>query len=113
MTTQEVFDRHVAGFVARDVNQILEDYDERSVVISNGTTFEGIQAIRKVFQELFAELPADCRFDLTACVVRDRFVYIVWNAESDTVVYEFATDTFVVEGGKIVLQTVGAVKRAK
>lgn len=34
-------------------------------------------------------------------------------AESDTVAYEFATDAFAIEDGKIILQTVGFVKRTK
>jgi len=111
-TTQEVFDHHVQGFVERNVPMVLEDFTEDSVLISNGKEYEG-SAIGEFFTELFAELPADCDFALTECVVRDRFVYIIWNAESDTTVYEFATDTFVVENGKITLQTVGAVNRSK
>ena len=43
----------------------------------------------------------------------EKHVYIVWNAESDSVVYEFATDTFAIEAGKITLQTIGYVKRNK
>ena len=65
------------------------------------------------FTRLFGELPKDCSFELTECIVLDKSVYIVWNAESETVVYDFATDTFVIEEGKIVLQTVGFVKREK
>ena len=34
-------------------------------------------------------------------------------AESNTVAYEFATDAFTIEDGKIILQTVGFVKRTK
>jgi len=112
-TTQEVFDHHVAGFVARDVATILEDFTDDSLLIANGKTYSGAEEIANFFADLFAELPADCEFALPECVIRDRFVYIIWNAESDTVVYEFATDTMVVENGKIVLQTVGAVKRQK
>ena len=34
-------------------------------------------------------------------------------AESDTVAYNFATDTFTIEDGKIILQTVAFVKRTR
>lgn len=112
-TTQEVFDHHVQGFVERNVPMVLEDFTEDSAVIVNGQVFEGLEQIGAVFTQVFTELPADCEFALTQSVVRDRFVYIVWNAESDTHVYEFATDTFVIEKGKITIQTVGAVARAK
>jgi len=112
-TTQEVFDHHVQGFVERDVQMILEDFTETSVVIANGEVFEGASQIQGIFTEIFAQLPADCAFSLTNCIVRDRFVYIIWNAESDTHTYEFATDTFVIENGKITIQTVGAVSHSK
>ena len=112
-TTQEVFDHHVQGFVERSVPMVLEDFTEDSAVIVNGQLFEGLDQIGAVFTQVFSELPADCDFALTECIVRDRFVYILWNAESDTHVYEFVTDTFVVEDGKITLQTVGAVNRSK
>ena len=112
-TTQEVFDRHVASFGERDVQKVLEDYTDESLAIVNGEVFEGLDGIATFFSQLFAELPADCQFDVTSCVVKGPWVYITWNAESDTVVYEFATDTFVVEDSKIVLQTIGAVKRSK
>lgn len=112
-STQEVFDHHVQGFVARDVSMVLEDFDENSILIANGKTFNGLASIGTFFEELFVELPKDCAFELTECIVLDKSVYIVWNAESDTVVYDFATDTFIIEAGKISLQTVGFVKHAK
>jgi uncharacterized protein (TIGR02246 family) len=112
-TTQEVFDHHVEAFVARDVEMTLEDFTEGSLVIVNGETHEGLESIAAVFTDLFQELPADCHFELSTCIVQDRYVYIIWNAESDSVVYEFVTDTFLIEDGKISLQTVGAVRREK
>ena len=113
MTTQEVWDHHVEGFVARDVQMVLEDYTEDSVVISNGETYRGLEGVAEFFSDLFVELPEGAAFDLTSCVVLEKNVFIIWNGESDTVVYEFATDTFTIEEGKITLQTVGYVKRDK
>ena len=112
-TTQEVFDHHVQAFGARDVQMTLEDFREDSLVIVNGETYRGLDAIAAVFTAVYADLPADCKFELTDCVVHDRYVYIIWNAESDSVAYEFATDTFLIEDGKISVQTVGAVRREK
>jgi hypothetical protein len=41
-STQEVFNHHVQGFVARDVSMVLEDYTEPSVVIANGAICTGL-----------------------------------------------------------------------
>ena len=113
MTTQEVWNHHVDGFVARDVPMVLEDYTENSVLIANGTIYNGVDAITDFFTDLFVKLPKDCSFDLTECIVLDKNVFIMWKAESDTVAYEFATDTFTIENGKITLQTFGCVMRTK
>ena len=112
-TTQEVWDHHVAGFVKRDVPMVLEDFTDTSILIANGDLHKGPAEIGRFFEGLFVELPKDCSVDVTSCVVLEKNVYIIWNAESDSVVYEFATDTFTIEAGKIALQTVGYVKRSK
>ena len=112
-TTQEVFDHHVQGFVARDVAAVLEDFTDDSIVIANGEMSEGREAIGGFFRTLFEELPKDCAFDLTHCTVLRDHVYIMWTAEGDSAIYDFATDTFAVQEGKITLQTIGFVKRTK
>ena len=112
-TTQDIWDHHVQGFVARDVSMVLEDFTDDSLVIANGKMFKGREAIKQFFRDLFEELPKDCVFDLTHCTVLDENVFITWTAESDRVAYDFATDTFTIRDGKITLQTVGFVKRTK
>ena len=56
-TTQEVWDHHVAAFVARDVPKVLEDFTDASTVIANGTSFVGRTEIAQLFEGLFVELP--------------------------------------------------------
>ncbi len=82
-------------------------------MIANGEMSKGLEAIGGFFRALFEELPKDCAFDLTHCTVLSEHVYIMWTAESDSVIYDFATDTFAVQQGKITLQTIGFVKRTK
>ena len=112
-TTQEVWDHHATGFVARDVPMVMEDFTDASVLVANGDVSRGRTEIARFFEGLFVELPKDCPFNLMNCLVLDKHVYITWTAESDSVVYEFATDTFAIEAGKITLQTIGFVKRSK
>ena len=112
-TTQQAWDHHVEGFVARDAPKVLEDYNDSSVLISNGERYTGLDAIGTFFRGLFAELPKDCAFDLTHCTVLDENVYITWTGEGDSVAYDFATDTFTIKNGTITLQTIGFVKRTK
>lgn len=112
-TTQEVWDHHAETFAGRDLKGLLEDYTDESLIIANGEKIKGLKEIEKFFGGLFEELPKDCAFELPHCIVLEKNVYITWNASTDAVAYEFATDTFTIEGGKITLQTVGFVKKIK
>jgi len=69
--------------------------------------------IESFFQGLSDELPKDCAFDLPHCAVFCENVCILWTAESETIVCDFAADTFTIKDGRITLQTIGFVKRSK
>ena len=47
-------------------------------------------------------------FTMDAVHVTGDIAYIVWHAETADNVYEMATDTFVIEDGKIATQTLAA-----
>jgi len=112
-TTEQVWEHHAATFLARDLDGVLEDYSDDTVLVLNGEKFVGREAIGKVYAGLFEELPKDCDFELPNCVIEGQHIYITWKAESDKVRYEFATDTFFIDAGKIAFQTIGAVKQTK
>ena len=112
-TTEEVWNRHVAAFGARDVAKTMEDFADDAVFILNGEMHTGPEAIGQVFAGLYEALPDGCAFELTNCTILDGYVYITWGAESDTVNIPFATDTFVIRDGKIRVQTVGCVQEPK
>ena len=92
---------------------VFDDYTDSSVVTANGEVYRGMERIAQFFRDLFVELPKNCAFDLTKCIVLDKHVFIMWNAEGDPAAYNFATDTFTIEDGQITLQTIGFVKRTK
>ena len=79
---------------------VCEDYDDGFALIANGEGYKGPERIAQFFKDLFVELPKNCVFDLTNCIVLDKNVFITWKAESDSVVYGFATDTFTIRGWK-------------
>ena len=67
------------------------------------------EAIQQLFTGLFAEFAKPgASFNLLNMVVEGEIGYIVWNAETADNVYELATDTFVINHGKIEVQTFAA-----
>jgi hypothetical protein len=107
MTTEKVLNHHLQSFGAGDVNAIMADYTDESVVILPNGVLKGKTQITGLFKALVAEFgKPGMKFNLTNTKINDHVAYIVWNAETQDNSYKFATDTFVIEGGKITQQTI-------
>jgi len=106
-----VFDHHVARFEAGDLDGLLEDYCERSVLITADGVFRGKEQIRAFYASLLAEFGtiddgASPGITFNATTVEGNVLFTTWNAESIHLVFPFGTDTFVIRGGHIMQQTV-------
>ena len=109
MTAQEILNHHLESFGKGDVDAILEDYTEESVVITPTDTLKGLDAIRALFEALTTQmLPPGCDFEMLKMEVIEEVAYVFWNAESGTHKFTAATDTLVVTDGKIATQTFAA-----
>jgi ketosteroid isomerase-like protein len=106
LSTNEVVDRHLGSFGKGDLKGILSDYAPGAVLFTPDGPLRGIDAIRPLFEALIEEFgKPGSTFKLTRQSVEGDHAYIVWTAETADNVYELATDTFVVNGGKIVAQS--------
>jgi hypothetical protein len=107
----DAFRRHVAAFTAGDLDAVLNDFGEQSVVITPDGVYEGLQRIRALFRGLLAEFGAIDRgdspgFSFDALQVRHDTLFIAWHAESMHHVFPFGTDTFICKGGKFARQSI-------
>ena len=103
VSTEAVLQNHLRA--ARiGVDAVMEDYTERSVLITAETTYRGRAEIRGFFTALFSALPAGF-FDELRMIrqeINDEVAYILWERKPQIA---RATDTFVVRNGKILVQT--------
>lgn len=107
--TQLVLENHLGRFAAGDLEGLLADYTDESVLFTPGGPLHGRQAIRGMMTALFAEFAKPgARFSMQIQSVSGDVGYIVWSAETADNLYELATDTFVVRGGKISHQSFAA-----
>ncbi len=105
-STKDVLDHHMQCFDAGDLTGILSDYAPDAVLFTPNGPLKGIDAIRPLFQAIFAEFgKPGTIFSMAQQSVEGEFAYIVWTAETANHVYEMGTDTFVVRNGKIVAQS--------
>jgi len=107
----DVFDRHVAAFTCGNLDAVLNDFGEQSVVVTSDGVFEGREQIRALYQNLLAEFGRIDRGDspgFTFDVVHARHdtLFIAWHAESKHHVFPFGTDTFICNGEQVQRQSI-------
>ena len=106
-TTEEVWKHHIEAWEARSVEAIASDYSDDSVLIVNNKIFQGPEKVKNVFSQLFEIFDkGENRIDTP--VLLGRFIYITWHFTPSEGRELFGTDTFVVENGKIILQTIAS-----
>jgi ketosteroid isomerase-like protein len=114
LSTNEVLDRHLKGFAEYDLPGVLADYASDAVFFVPTGVLRGTGAIKPLFEALISEFAKPgSRFTMQQRCVEGDYAYIVWAAETAENYYEFASDTFVVQNGKIVAQSFAAKIKPK
>lgn len=106
MSTKQILENHLGRFMAGDLAGVLSDYAPDAIFFTPEGTLKGAEAIRPMFRALIDEFAKPgSSFNLRQMSVEGEHAYILWSAETADHVYELATDTFVVRGGRIVAQS--------
>ena len=105
-TTQDVLTHHLTCFGDGDIAGTMADYTAESRFFTPDGLLRGSEAIRRFFVSLFEEFAKPGKsFEMLRQEVDGDTAYIVWKAETADNRFELATDTFIVQNGKIVTQT--------
>jgi hypothetical protein len=101
--SKAVWDRHVQAATAGDLDAVMEDFTEASVIITAAGPIKGKAAIRAFFEDFFAAVPEDAgAFVVNREIVHDRVIVYNFSGAGRTF-----HDTAIVEDGKIaILSTV-------
>ncbi|HYJ37258.1 MAG TPA: nuclear transport factor 2 family protein [Chitinophagaceae bacterium] len=106
-TTEEVMDHHLQALLNNDVNEVMKDYTDESEIWTSEGIIHGLDDIASFFSYIFTVLPrGGTQLGLKQKIVKDNRSFIVWNAHSPVISIPTGADTFIIEDGKIVLQTV-------
>ncbi len=104
--TKEVFDRHGKAFAENDMEALLADYADDAVVVTPDRTVTGLTEIRAHFEEAFKAFPKDSStYETIKTVIKGDLAFTVWKAKTPVLEFSYATDTFIVQNGKITRQT--------
>jgi ketosteroid isomerase-like protein len=108
--TKEVLDHHWNTFQANDLEGVMADYTEESVLITPDKTIRGMEDLRKHFAYVFTLFPKDSTtLKLDKSIVDRDVAYIIWSADAPKLDITYGTDTFIIKDGKIVRQTYAGV----
>jgi ketosteroid isomerase-like protein len=106
---QDTLNHHLQSFGGGDIDAIVSDYTEGSVILFEGNLITGLDNIRAFFDDFITNtLPPGCEFDIKHMQVVDDMAYIAWTAGTDALDFKLGTDTFIIKDGKIVQQTIAA-----
>lgn len=112
--TKEVLDHHWEAFKGGDLEAVMEDYTEESILITPSETFKGLDEIRGVFIGAFEAYPqSQSSLKLVKSVVEKDVAYIIWEADTPTFSLDMGSDTFFIRNGKIISQTYAGVTTPK
>lgn len=108
--TAQVLDHHWKTFQANDLNGTMADYTEESILITPDKTYKGLKEIRENFVSAFSAFPKDSTtMQLHKSIVQKDVGYIIWEATTPKFKLSYATDTFIIQNGKIIRQTYAGV----
>jgi len=104
-TPQEVFAHHGKALAAGDLDEIVADYTDDSVVITSAGAVRGKDGVRNVFVKLLEDLP-NAAWDLKSQIFDGDVLLLEWAADSAVNRVDDGVDTFVFRDGAIWAQTV-------
>jgi uncharacterized protein (TIGR02246 family) len=111
-TPQEVFAHHARALAAGDLDDIVADYTDDSVLITSGGVMRGKDGIRAAFVKLLDELP-NAAWDLKTQIYEGDVLFLEWVADSAVSRVDDGVDTFFFRDGMIAVQTVRYSLHAK
>ncbi|MGV0734500.1 nuclear transport factor 2 family protein [Mycolicibacter sinensis] len=110
-TPQEIFDHHLHALIARDVDDLLTDYTDDSVLITAAGVATGLGGIRAAFSQLSDALAAAV-FDIKSKTYHDEILLLEWTLDSPGFQVD-GVDTFVFGEDSIRVQTISQLVRPK
>jgi hypothetical protein len=111
-TPQEVFAHHGKALAAGDLDEIVVDYADDSVLITPAGAARGRDGIRQAFAKLLDDLP-NAAWDLKTQIFEGDVLFLEWSADSAINRVDDGVDTFVFRDGSIWAQTVRYTPRPK
>ncbi|RWL12856.1 MULTISPECIES: hypothetical protein [Mesorhizobium] len=105
-STTDVFEDHLKLRVEGDLETDLQrNYSETVILLTENSNAQGYGAMRMSARRLAEQLP-NGSFEFLSKQVNGPFALLIWRAESDLFNVIGGADSFLIENGKIRMQTI-------
>ena len=101
--TREILERHLDALLRGDIETVLSQYPDSSVMLTRGGSVRELEKLRAGFTSWVANTDGfPDSFERLTVKVEENVAYLVCKCEP---AFSLGTDTFVVRDGKIAIQT--------
>ncbi|WP_298518649.1 nuclear transport factor 2 family protein [uncultured Kordia sp.] len=105
---QEVFESHMKAVDTLDPSQVIEDYADDALFVTPDYTYKGRTEIFNFYKEFLPNFEG-FEFVTIKQETHDNVVYFVWRGKNKHLNILLATDTYIIEKGKIKQHTFAAI----
>jgi ketosteroid isomerase-like protein len=110
----DVLSHHMTCVARSDVDGIMQDYTEQSVLFSPDGVLTGTNHIRQFFTNLTGSMmPAGTNFVAVRQDVRGDTAFLIWQADAPTLKFHMGAETLTIRDGKIVIHSFAAAIERK
>ena len=100
---QRITDEDIERAIEEDIRR---NVSEDIVILINRGTFRGHEGVRQLGRMLIEELPEHSSFEYTYKAVEGKMGFLEWAYEDTNVRVKDGADSYLIEDGKIVAQTI-------
>ena len=100
---QRITDEDIERAIEEDIRR---NVSEDIVILINRGTFRGHEGVRQLARMLIEELPEHSSFEYTYKAVEGKMGFLEWAYEDANVRVKDGADSYLIEDGKIVAQTI-------
>jgi hypothetical protein len=104
-STESVLQHHVQALMARNLDELMKDYCQDSVMCTAESTARGLAGIRAMFGGLLKAFPPEVSANMKSIKldINGEYAYAIWTMFPAV---KLGSDTFHVCDGKIMMQSV-------
>jgi ketosteroid isomerase-like protein len=104
-TTEAVLQHHAQALMSRNLDELMKDYCQDSVMCTANGTGKGLEGIRAMFDGLLKMFPPEVSANLKNVKqdINGEYAYVLWTMPPAV---KLGSDTFHVHNGKIMMQSV-------